>query len=697
VVAADKGTAHLSNTANAISAEYGFWLGDAFASGGSQGYDHKALGITARGAWICVQRHFLEMGKDIQQEPFTVIGIGDMSGDVFGNGMLLSRQIRLLAAFDHRHIFLDPDPDPASSFAERQRLFRLPRSSWDDYDRALLSAGGGVFPRRDKDIQLSVQVRNWLGIRREVVDGEELVRLLLAAEADLLWNGGIGTYVRASSEKDEEVGDRANDAVRIEAGQLRVRVVGEGGNLGLTQKARIEFALAGGRIDTDAVHNSAGVDCSDHEVNLKILMQHLAAKGLLAEGERDRLLAEVTDDVCHAVLANNAGQSLCLSLDQRRSSNDFEPYLDLIERLGSAGLLDRRGESLPTLKEILARPDRRLTRPELAVLMAYSKMHHCQLLLESDLVLNPAVQQILYDYFPPQIRERFAPHLGEHPLAQAICATMLSNLLVNQAGSAFLNPLSRQMGAPPAKVVAAYLVFDLVLEGAALRREIGRVGQRSGAEREYALLLQLEEVLAALCKWGLKHGMQLALQEERIAALRGELTSYRKILGSILAPAQWQQLQEAVGRLQEEGLETEWAQRIAALPYLEDLLPSVALAGHAGVDLHSVARTFNEVRQQLDMEAVLRQFAGVQLRDRWDRMAAQMLKEAFAAAAFRISQAVWQECSGNLESFFGRRRQQLTFYRALRENLRGVTPANYHPLTVLVRALEDLLSRGETP
>ncbi|MEJ2201408.1 MAG: NAD-glutamate dehydrogenase, partial [Desulfuromonadaceae bacterium] len=346
VVAADKGTAHLPDTANALSQSYGFWLDDAFASGGSQGYDHKKLGITARGAWECVKRHFRECGVDIQSRPFTVVGIGDMSGDVFGNGMLLSRHIRLLAAFDHRHIFLDPDPDAETAFAERQRLFNLSRSSWNDYDRSLISAGGGVYSRSAKEIPLSLPVQRWLGVRHESLDAPGLIRLLLKAEVDLLWNGGIGTYVKASSEKNEDVGDRANDGIRIDARQLRAKVVGEGGNLGFTQRGRIEYALCGGRINTDAVDNSAGVDCSDHEVNLKIFMQHLRQIGQVAsQEERNRQLSAVTDEVCQAVLANNYGQSLCLSLERLRCARGLEPFLALSERLSRAGLMDRRGES----------------------------------------------------------------------------------------------------------------------------------------------------------------------------------------------------------------------------------------------------------------------------------------------------------------------------------------------------------------
>jgi len=373
VVAADKGTAHLPDTANGVSTAYDFWLGDAFASGGSHGYDHKQLGITARGAWECVKRHFRELGKDIQNEDFSVVGIGDMSGDVFGNGMLLSRHIRLLAAFDHRHIFIDPDPDPALSWAERQRLYDLPRSTWGDYDPRLISAGGGVWPRSAKDIPLSAPIRKWLGLRHSSIDGDGLIRLLLTAEVELLWNGGIGTYIKASSEKNADVGDRANDAVRVSANQVRARVIGEGGNLGLTQRGRIEYALAGGLLNTDAIDNSAGVDTSDHEVNLKIFFQVLRESGKVKTlRTRDRILQEMQEVVCEQVLHNNYTQSLCLSLDLRRCRQDAEPFIDLADRLANAGLLDQQGEGLPTRKELAGR-GQGYVRPELAILLGYSK------------------------------------------------------------------------------------------------------------------------------------------------------------------------------------------------------------------------------------------------------------------------------------------------------------------------------------
>jgi glutamate dehydrogenase len=693
VVAADKGTAHLSDTANAVSREYGFWLGDAFASGGSHGYDHKELAITARGAWECVKAHFRELGRDIQREPFTVVGVGDMSGDVFGNGMLLSRQIRLLAAFDHRHIFLDPDPDPAITFKERQRLFKLPRSSWDDYNRALISEGGGIYPRDAKEIPLSPEVRRWLGVRHESLDPQGLIRLLLTAEVDLLWNGGIGTYVKAAGEKNEDVGDRANDAVRIDGGQLRAKVVGEGGNLGFTQKGRIEYALAGGRINTDAVDNSGGVDCSDHEVNLKIFMQHLQQLGLIADFEaRNTVLEEITEAVCDKVLSNNISQSRCLSLDVARCGQDVEPFLELADRLEAAALLDRHGEFLPTTKEVLARPGTLLNRPELAILMAYSKMQLYQNLLESDLPVQPGAADFLIRYFPVPIRERFGDRLAEHPLAREITATVMTNAVINQAGSAFVHTLVRRTGATPVAVVAAYLAFDRILAGDALRGLVSAADSPLTAERQQQLLLRLENALATLCYWALRYELGIAPQQETIDHYREGVHAYAKTLGGILPAAEWEGCKAEASALEAEGLDAETAGRFAVLERLGDFLSLETLVEKTGSDLYSVARTYNDVRRLLGLGELLELAERVVIRDRWDRLAYQSLSEGFATLTFNLTREIFLQTEGNPETYFAGRRQKLTFYRNLRAGLGGAPPANYHPFAVLQRALDGLLA-----
>lgn len=691
VVAADKGTAHLPDTANAVSREYRFWLDDAFASGGSHGYDHKKLGITARGAWECVKSHFRELGQDIQKEPFTVVGIGDMSGDVFGNGMLLSPHIRLVAAFDHRHIFLDPDPDPTATFAERRRLFNLPRSSWDDFNRHLLSEGGGIFARSAKEIPLSAQVRKFLGIRQESIDPNSLIKLLLTAEVDLLWNGGIGTYVKESGEKHEDAGDRNNDAVRVDGNQLRARVVGEGGNLGFTQRARIEFAQNGGRINTDAVDNSAGVDTSDHEVNLKIFMQYLKDKGKIAsQNERDRILSEVTDEVCCQVLANNYEQHLCLSLDLCRSQGEVEPYVQLIDSLARSGLLDRRGEFLPSVKDIQARQGQKLTRPELAILMAYSKMQLYQGLLESDLPQSPEARDFLLRYFPGPIRQSFLAELPEHPLACEITATVITNNIINQAGSAFLNALVQQTGKPLIDAAAAYLTFDRMLEGERLRSGLYALDNLLPAERQQALLIRLEGALQSLCHWALLHDVWNSLSEKGIETLRENLTLFYKTIGGVLPAEIWSGCKDEAAALTEAGLDEEVAHHLSLLDHAADFLPLMTLAEETGGDFYAVAQAFKEVRQLLGYGDLLKEVERVPLRDRWDRMARRSLQEGFEAVVYDMVRGVMEKHQGNLDALCSLRKQKLRRYQGLRESLRGQVAVNFHPFTVLLNAAEGL-------
>ena len=431
VVAADKGTATFSDIANGVSLEYGFWLGDAFASGGGAGYDHKGMGITARGAWESVKRHFREMDRDIQNEDFTAIGIGDMSGDVFGNGMLLSKHTRLIAAFDHRDVFIDPDPDPGKSWAERKRLFELPRSSWADYDAKLISKGGGVFSRKDKAVKLTPQIKTITGLDEDRVTPNELIHALLKAEVDLLWLGGIGTYVKAQDESHDDAGDRTNDGLRVNGRELGCKVVGEGGNLGFTQLGRIEYALAGGRLNTDAIDNSAGVDCSDHEVNIKILLGAVVADGEMTEKQRNRLLAEMTDEVGELVLRNNYLQGQALTMLERHAATLLEPQARFMRGLERAGKLDRALEFLPDEEALAERQaaGRGLTRPELAVLFSYAKMTLYEQLLESDVTESEALTRDVVNYFPTPLRETYRDAILGHRLKSEVIATLTANFL----------------------------------------------------------------------------------------------------------------------------------------------------------------------------------------------------------------------------------------------------------------------------
>ncbi|MCK6681269.1 MAG: NAD-glutamate dehydrogenase [Thermoanaerobaculia bacterium] len=520
VVAADKGTAHLSDTANRVSAQYGFWLGDAFASGGSNGYDHKKEGITARGAWECVKHHFKNLGMDIQSEPFTMAGIGDMSGDVFGNGALLSTTTRLVAAFNHVHIFLDPNPDPVSTFAERQRLFALPRSTWRDYNTALISAGGGIFDRSAKAIPLSEAVRQLLDLQQEAASGEEVVRAILRSKVDLLYNGGIGTYVKASAEEDADVGDRANDRVRVNGNELRARVLGEGGNLGLTQRGRIEYWLNGGLLNTDAVDNSGGVDMSDHEVNIKILLDLLVRRGIVRNRpERNCILAGMTEEVSELVLADNANQAQALTLDGIRSARRYEDFVALIESFIGAGIMRRRDDGIPSQEELRsnARRDRGLPRPLLCVTLGHVKNWAFARLLNSTVPDSQVARPFLSAYFPSQMRKDYGEHLDLHPLRREIIATAAVNHVINHAGISVLHRMMAASGRELGDVVEAYLAADRAAEAADLRRRIRESGRNVAEQHE--LLVATEDKLEAAALESLA-GNHVNLQEE-LATVRG--------------------------------------------------------------------------------------------------------------------------------------------------------------------------------
>jgi len=498
VVAADKGTAHLSDTANSVSAQYGFWLGDAFASGGSHGYDHKKVGITARGVWECVKHHFRNLGLDVQTESFKACGIGDMAGDVFGNGMLQSRAMRLVAAFNHAHIFIDPDPDPERSYRERQRLFQLPRSSWRDYDTSLISAGGGVFDRSAKAIALSTQMGKLLDLEGGSPSGEEVIRRILTARVDLLYNGGVGTYVKAFTEDDAEVGDRANDRVRVDGREVRARVVAEGGNLGFTQKGREEYWTRGGFINTDAVDNSGGVDMSDHEVNIKILLDMLVKKKVIkGREERNRILAEMTEEVADLVLADNANQSRALTLDSLRSTQRCDDFVALIEDMVGAGVLNRSDDAIPTKDELLSvvSSKRGLARPLLAVLLGHAKMWSYEMLMQTTFPDSPAGHPFLEAYFPRRLEE-FHPHLKEHVLRREIVATGAVNKLVNNGGVTFLSRTLADTKAEVGGVFQTYFDLDQRSGAGELRLKLHDLGL--GAEAEHQALLELETALESL-------------------------------------------------------------------------------------------------------------------------------------------------------------------------------------------------------
>ncbi|MFW6206972.1 MAG: NAD-glutamate dehydrogenase domain-containing protein, partial [Gemmatimonadota bacterium] len=597
VVAADKGTAKFSDVANEVAREYSFWLDDAFASGGSNGYDHKEVGITARGAWECVKRHFEEMGKDIQSEPFTVVGIGDMSGDVFGNGMLLSRQIRLVAAFDHRDVFIDPDPDPETSFEERKRLFEMGRSSWQDYDQALLSEGGMIISRGAKEVELTPQAREALGITeedQEPKDGEALVRLVLQAPVELLWNGGIGTYVKATHETHADAGDASNDSVRIDASQLRSKVVGEGGNLGLTQPARIEYALAGGRINTDAIDNSGGVDLSDREVNLKILLNGALEEGSLTRERRNELLRELAEPVSTLVLADNQSQSLAISLDERRAAEGIDELRDLMSGLERMGLLDRVSEHLPTWEVLVERQDRGqgFTRPELAILLAYAKLHLTREVLRSDLPDDDGVSRYLRDYFPPAaLSEVDGDALARHRLRREIVASQLANDMVDMMGAAFVHRMSRGTGRSAGDVARAWVIASRLIghRELAARLRIHQPGMRLAAA--YRWLLGLSRVLERTTRWILTNELERDTSEVVDENLGG-LARLREAFPDIVSGEDRKIFDRLVEELQGDGADENFARSLITLRFLDQLLEILRVHRRTDTDPLDAARTF---------------------------------------------------------------------------------------------------------
>jgi len=616
VVAADKGTATWADVANEISQSYDFWLGDAFASGGVHGYHHKKLGITARGAWVCVRRHFYELGRNVDAETFTVVGVGSMDGDVFGNGMLHTPNIRLLGAFDGQYIFLDPNPDPLASFAERRRLFELPQSTWRDYNPALLSPGGGVYRRDAKDISLSPEVRAWLGVRHSTTDGEALVRWLLTAPADLLWMGGVGAYVKASSETNESVGDRVNDGARVDALQLRAKIVGEGANLAFTQRARIEYALKGGCINTDAVDNSAGVDLSDHEVNLKTLLRTRSDKDAPEPGDANGLLQSLTEEVCASVLRDNDQQSLCLSLDHARCLANIDPFMDLAEQLENAGYINTTADAFPTRKGVAARETKELTRPELALLMASAKLALKQRLLEDESFLHgPWADDFLASYFPQYLRSHFPDRIRSHSLAREIAVTAICNKAIEQAGVSLLLLGEGLAPALLSYAVKLYLSFDRIFEGDKWRAAFQSHGDLD-AVQEYGLRLQLENALAYMCHWAMRRGYRLSPDDEEIERWRSDLRDYRERVRAA----------EPAG-----GLGEPYFDRLGDFPFL------VALTRESGEDMRMAGAYFDQAAKLFGLQKLTAFLDEVKPRDRWEQQLQAALDARMRDAAARIA------------------------------------------------------------
>lgn len=633
VVAADKGTASFSDIANEVAQSYGFWLGDAFASGGSVGYDHKEMGITAKGAWESVKRHFREMGIDTQTQDFTVVGVGDMSGDVFGNGMLRSEHIRLLAAFDHRHIFLDPDPDPARSFAERQRMFDLPRSSWDDYDKSLISAGGGVYPRELKSVPISPQVRTVLGLGEDTTEltPPALIRAILRAPVDLLFNGGIGTYVKAESESDSDVGDRANDQVRVNGNQVRAKVIGEGGNLGVTPLGRVEYDLAGGRINTDALDNSAGVDCSDHEVNIKILIDSLVTVGKLDVADRPQLLASMTDEVSALVLADNTAQNDLMGTSRANAASLLPVHADQIRHLVADRGLNRELEALPSEKEIRRRAEAGLglASPELATLMAHVKLTLKAAVLSTDLPEQDVFAARLPQYFPSVLQQRFAGEIRSHQLRREIVTTMLINDVVDTAGITYAFRITEDAGVDLVDAVRAYVATDAIFGVSRLWHRIRAAGEQDGLPVAVTdrMTLDLRRLIDRAGRWLLNYRPQPLAVGAEINRFAAKVTALTPRMLEWLRGDDAAIVAKHVGEFRAQGVPEDLAADIAMGLYRYSLLDIIDIADITDRDADEVADTYFALMDRLGTDGLLTAVAQLPRDDRWHALARLAIRD----------------------------------------------------------------------
>ncbi len=706
VVAADKGTATFSDIANEVSAAYGFWLGDAFASGGSHGYDHKAMGITARGAWESVKRHFRELGTDVQSQEFTVVAIGDMSGDVFGNGMLCSEHIRLVAAFNHAHVFLDPNPDPAASFAERRRLFALGPSSWTDYDRAAISAGGGIHARSLKSIPITPEVREALGIEAERLSPTELIHEILRAPVDLLFNGGIGTYVKAAEETHGEVGDRANDAVRVDGGQLRCRVVGEGGNLGFTQRGRIEYALRGGpeekggRMNTDAIDNVAGVNCSDHEVNIKILLSDVIAEGEMTDEERNALLTQMTDAVGSQVLYGSYTQTQALSLAAAQSVSMLDVHARLIRRLEQVAGLDREIEFLPSEKTIATRRNERrgLVSPELATLMAYGKIFLYSELVESDLPEDPYLVSDLERYFPAPLAERFSGHISHHRLRRELIATIVANQLVDRAGMTFAFRLAEETGARAPQLARAYAVAREVFEMRSFWDAVEALDNQIEAGTQLSMLIDGRRLVERAARWVVRAGPRAGIDVTAMAARFGSAArTLAAGLPDVLRGLDHDQFIERRTDLEAGGVPSELAHRVASMPALLSVFDIVVDAGLTGADQAQVTEIYFGISSRLGLDWLRDRILELPRDDRWQALARAALRDDLYRLQRSLTReillsAVEFEAAAPLEDWLERNAAEVERTDAVLADVKGSREYDTTTLPVVLRELRSLVA-----
>lgn len=699
VVAADKGTASFSDIANGIAKEYHFWLGDAFASGGSVGYDHKKMGITARGAWESVKRHFLELGINVETTDFTMIGIGDMSGDVFGNGALYTPHIKLLGAFDHRHIFLDPNPDGTKSLTERLRLFNLPNSSWEDYNTKLISTGGGVFKRSSKSIPLSAQIKKILQVEENAMAPNDLIRALLKAPVDLLFNGGIGTYVKASTESHADAGDRTNEYCRINGEELRCRVVGEGGNLGFTQLGRVEYALTGGLINTDFIDNSAGVDCSDHEVNIKILLNHEMEKGTLTEVDRNKLLKKMTEEVGALVLQDNYRQALAMSIANTHAVEHLPVLQAYIKELEAAGELNRVVEFLPDDKKIVERKTagKGLTRPELAVLLAYTKIHIQNELLKSDLPDDPYFFRFIDTAFPATLNKLYPTVLKEHRLRREIISTQLSNAVVNVLGISFIHRMQIETGASVSEILRAYTVVSEVYAGLKLETQIESLDFKIPLTKQFELLNYVRRLLHVSTRWFLKNGRLRQNSEKIISHYADAVQQLEKIIPTVIVGETKAYLTALEEQFIQGGLKKELAKRISLSRIIYAALNITELATENKFDLVKTAKVYFHVGKHFNLVWFRDQIGSDSREDYWDTLARLSLRDELDMLQRLLTTVIIRhdEKESNLDNLVTnwlKNRSRITQrWDKLLEMLHSSPSVDYVMFFIALRELTDLI------
>ncbi|QDP72831.1 NAD-glutamate dehydrogenase [Legionella israelensis] len=698
VVAADKGTASFSDIANAISIEYGFWLGDAFASGGSIGYDHKKMGITAKGAWESVKRHFYEMNIDIETTDFTVIGIGDMSGDVFGNGMLLSKHIKLVAAFNHLHIFVDPDPDPEISYKERERLFNLPRSSWIDYNKKLISKGGGVFSRFAKSITVSKEMKQAFNIKQAVVEPNELIRIILKAKVDLLWSAGIGTFVKSKYESNADVGDRSNDATRINATELRCKAVGEGGNLGLTQLARTEYAMNGGLIYTDFIDNSAGVNCSDKEVNIKILLNSIVNSGDLTYKQRNELLSEMTDEVAQLVLRDNYVQTRAISLTAALASRAVELHSRYMNELERIGKLDRSLEFLPDEKVLMERKlaGKGLTRPGIAVLLCYSKTILKEQILSSDVPEDPYLKRFLLRAFPKVLQDRFSKEMEGHPLRREIIATRISNIMMNEMGFTFVYRLQDETGAPVSAIVRAYMITRAVLDLENIWRQIEALGTSISAKNQIDMMLLYVRLSRRVTRWFLRTRRHKLDISKAVSVYSPGVVLLKKSMPDVFGEGHRNKYFEHFQEYVEDGIPEGLAHELTVTRGLFAAVDIIEIANEMNIDVTKVAEIYFKIGEYLDLAWIRTQVIIHPTESHWESLSREALRDDLDWQQRQLTASIIsietdeKDYMKRFDRWSDKYAELIERWRSILADLRSSASLNYTMFFVAIRELLDL-------